>query len=321
MSYSFLIIFHIVVAAMLALDLFVFNRKSHVISIKESLLWSALWILMALLFDVYIYFEKGSDAAFAFLTGYLLEKSLSIDNLFVFLLIFSAFSIPRAYQHKVLFWGILGAIILRAVFIFAGIALIEHFHFTIYILGAILLYSGFTIFRQKDQPTDPTDNFLIRWIRRVLPVTSGHHQDKFWVKKRVQRSGGRQGVVRWYVTPLFVALLTIEISDIIFAIDSVPAILAITTDPFIAYTSNIFAILGLRALYFAVDGMIEQFHYLKYGLATILMFVGVKLLLMDVVEIKTVFSLIFIVMTITTSIVISVRATKHKQPAPHEENV
>ena len=319
MSYSFLIIFHIVVVAMLALDLFVFKRKSHVISIKESLIWSALWILLALLFGVYVYFERGSDAAFAFLTGYLLEKSLSIDNLFVFLLIFSAFSIPRAYQYKVLFWGILGAIVMRASFIFAGIALIEHFHFTIYILGVILLYSGITIFRQQDQPADPADNFLIRWLRRVLPVTSGHHQDKFWVRKRVQGKGGRPVVVRWYVTPLFVALLTIEISDIIFAIDSVPAILAITTDPFIAYTSNIFAILGLRALYFAVDGMIKQFHYLKYALAIILMFVGVKLLLMDVVEIKSVYSLLFILLTITTSIVFSMRATKHKQPAPHVE--
>jgi tellurite resistance protein TerC len=319
MSSSFLIIFHLVVAVILALDLFVFNRKSHVISIKESLLWSALWILLALLFDVYIYFEMGTEAAFAFLTGYLLEKSLSIDNLFVFLLIFSAFAVPRAYQHKVLFWGILGAIVMRAAFIFAGIALIEHFHFTIYLLGAVLLYSGFTIFRQKDEPADPADNFLIRWLRRTLPVTSGHHQDKFWVKKRVKRSGGGKGVVRWYVTPLFVALLAIEISDIIFAIDSVPAILAITTDPFIAYTSNIFAILGLRALYFAVDGMIEQFHYLKYGLAIILMFVGVKLLLMDVVEIKTVFSLLFILLTITTSIALSVRATKHKEPASHAE--
>ena len=319
MSFSFLIIFHLVVAAMLALDLFVFNRKSHVISIKESLLWSALWIFLALLFDVYIYFERGTDAAFAFLTGYLLEKSLSVDNLFVFLLIFSAFGIPRAYQHKVLFWGILGAIVMRAAFIFAGIALIEHFHFTIYILGAVLVYSSITIFRQKDEPTDPADNFLIRWLRRTLPVTSEHHHDKFWVKKRVKRSGDREGVSRWYVTPLFVALLAIEISDIIFAIDSVPAILAITTDPFIAYTSNIFAILGLRALYFAVDGMLEQFHYLKYGLAIILMFVGVKLLLMDVVEIKTVFSLLFILLTLTTSIIISIRATKRKQPASHGE--
>lgn len=303
MNSTFIIIFHIMVLGMLAIDLFVFNRKNHAISIKESLWWSLVWILLAMAFNGYIYFDQGSDAALTFLTGYLLEKSLSIDNLFVFILIFSAFHISRKYQHKVLFWGILGAIVLRAAFIYAGIALITHFHFTVYILGAILIYSGFAIFRQKDEPESPEQNALIRWLSKSLPVSRQHHEGKFWVRHKG----------KLLFTPLFLALLAIEISDIIFAVDSVPAILSITKDPMIAYTSNIFAILGLRALYFAVEGMIAQFHYLKYGLAIILIFVGLKMLLVDVMDLPIELSLLFILLTLASSVLISIKSTRSKE--------
>lgn len=303
MNSTFVIIFHILILGMLAVDLFVFNRKNHAISIRESLWWSLVWILLAMAFNAYIYFDQGSEAALTFLTGYLLEKSLSIDNLFVFILIFSAFHIPRTYQHKVLFWGILGAIVLRAAFIYAGIALITHFHFTVYILGGVLVYSGFAIFRQKDEPESPEQNVLIRWLSKSLPVSRQHHEEKFWIRQKG----------KLLLTPLFLALLAIEISDIIFAVDSVPAILAITKDPMIAYTSNIFAILGLRALYFAVEGMIMQFHYLKYGLAVILIFVGLKMLLVDVIDIPIELSLLFILLTLASSILISIQSAKSKE--------
>ncbi|WPP52420.1 TerC family protein [Catalinimonas niigatensis] len=303
MNTTFIIIFHLLVLGMLAIDLFVFNRKNHAISIKESLWWSLVWILLAMAFNGYIYIDQGSEAALTFLTGYLLEKSLSIDNLFVFILIFSAFHIPRKYQHKVLFWGILGAIVLRAAFIYAGIALITHFHFTVYILGGILMYSGLAIFRQKDEPESPEQNTLIRWLSKSLPVSHQQHEGKFWLRHRG----------KFLFTPLFLALLAIEISDIIFAVDSVPAILSITKDPMIAYTSNIFAILGLRALYFAVEGMITQFHYLKFGLAVILIFVGLKMLLADVIDIPIAFSLLFILLALTSATLISIKSTKHKE--------
>lgn len=306
MNTTFIIIFHFLVLGMLAVDLLIFNKKNHAISIRESLTWSLVWILVALTFNVYIYLVQGSEAALTFLTGYLLEKSLSVDNLFVFLLIFSAFHIPKAYQHKVLFWGIIGAIVLRAAFIYAGIALIHHFHFSVYILGGILLYSGFAIFRQQDQTASPEQNWLIQWLSKTLPVSHKHHQGRFWIREKG----------KLMLTPLLVALLAIEISDIIFALDSVPAILAITKDPLIAYTSNIFAILGLRALYFAVEGMITQFHYLKYGLAMILIFVGLKMLLVDLVEFRIEFSLLFILLTLATSIVFSLKFPKSKEPAP-----
>lgn len=309
MNTSFLIIFHVLVLGMLAVDLLIFNRKNHAISIRESLTWSLVWILVALCFNVYIYLAQGSEAALTFLTGYLLEKSLSVDNLFVFLLIFSAFRIPSPYQHKVLFWGIIGAIVLRAAFIYAGIALITHFHFTVYILGGILLYSGFAIFRQQEQPASPEQHLLIRWLSKTLPVAQKHHQGRFWIREKG----------RLMVTPLLVALLAIEVSDIIFAVDSVPAILAITKDPLIAYTSNIFAILGLRALYFAVEGMITAFHYLKFGLAVILIFVGLKMLLVDLVAFSIEFSLLFILLTLATSIVFSLKFPKSKEAAPHGE--
>ncbi len=309
MNYTFIIIFHVLVVAMLAIDLFVFNRKNHAVSIKESLIWSAVWIGSALLFDVYVYFDQGHEAALTFLTGYVLEKSLSIDNLFVFILIFSYYKIPRMYQHKILFWGIIGAVVLRAAFIFAGVALIENFHFTLYILGAILVYSGYKIFREKGESEAPRQNFIINWLSKTLPVTSGQHQGKFWIRKNG----------KLMITPLFLALLTIEISDVIFAIDSVPAVLSISTDAMIIYTSNIFAILGLRALYFAVEGMINQFYYLKYGLGLILIFVGLKMLLADVIHITTGISLAFILLVLTTSVLVSLKSKKavEQEPTTH----
>lgn len=302
MNSTFLIIFHLMVLLILAIDLFVFNRKNHAISIKESLIWSVVWILLAFAFNGYIFIDQGSKAALTFLTGYLLEKSLSIDNLFVFILIFSAFNIPKKYQHKVLFWGILGAIVFRALFIYAGITLITHFHFTVYILGFILIYSGVAIFRQKDHPETQEDNKLIRWLKSSLPFTQDINKGKFWIRNRG----------KLLFTPVFLALLAIEISDIIFAVDSVPAILAITKDPMIAYTSNIFAILGLRALYFAVEGMITRFHYLKYGLAVILMFVGLKMLLVDFAEIPVELSLLFILLILSAAIFISMKSAKYR---------
>ena len=256
---------------MLALDLGVFHRRAHVIKIKEALMWSGAWIILALLFNLGIYFWQGEERALEFLTGYLIEKSLSVDNIFVFLLIFSYFNVPSVYQHKVLFWGILGALIMRAVFIAAGITLIENFHWVIYVFGAFLILTGVRMALQKDRKIRPERNPVLRLFRRFVPVTKGYEGSRFLVK----RAG------RYLSTPLFVVLLVVETTDILFAVDSIPAILAVTLDPFIVYTSNVFAILGLRALYFAIAGIMRLFHYLHYGLSAILVFVGIKMFLAD----------------------------------------
>lgn len=269
------VIFNIFVLAMLALDLGVFHRKAHVIKIKEALLWSAVWIALALIFNVGIYFWRGSETALQFLTGYLIEKSLSVDNIFVFLLIFSYFGMPPRYQHKVLFWGILGALITRAIFIATGVTLIQKFYWVIYILGAFLILTGIKIALQKDKEVHPERNPVLRLFRRFMPVTERYEDGRFFVKR-----GGR-----YLATPLFIVLLVVETTDIVFAVDSIPAILAITLDPFIVYTSNVFAILGLRALYFALAGIMKLFHRLHYGLAVILVFVGIKMLLADIYKI------------------------------------
>jgi tellurite resistance protein TerC len=260
---------------MLALDLGVFHRKAHVIKIKEALVWSAVWITLALLFNLGIYFWRGPETALEFLTGYLIEKSLSLDNIFVFLLIFSYFGVPPLYQHKILFWGILGALIMRAVFIGAGITLIEKFHWTIYLFGAFLILIGMKMALQKERKIRPERNPLLRLFRRWVPVTDDYAEGRFFVK----RAGG------YVATPLFIVLIVVETTDVIFAVDSIPAILAITLDPFIVYTSNVFAILGLRALYFALAGIMELFHHLHYGLSAVLVFVGIKMLLADLYKI------------------------------------
>ncbi len=254
---------------MLVLDLGVFHRKAHVVKIKEALGWTALWITLALFFNLGIYFWRGSETALEFLTGYLIEKALSVDNIFVFLLIFSYFDVPLLYQHKVLFWGILGALIMRAIFIVMGITLIQKVHWVIYIFGGFLILTGIKIALQKDKEIRPERNPVLRIFRRFMPVSDRYENGKFFIRK--------EG--RYFATPLFIVLLVVETTDIVFAVDSIPAILAITLDPFIVYTSNVFAILGLRALYFALAGMMQLFQYLHYGLSAILIFVGVKMLL------------------------------------------
>ncbi len=263
--------FIIFILLMLYLDLRVFYRRAHVIKIKEALLLSAFWIALALLFNLGIFFFYNKHKALEFLTGYLIEKSLSVDNLFVFLVIFSYFCVPATYQHKVLVLGILGAVVIRALFIIIGITLIQKLHWMIYIFGAFLILTGAKLVLERERQIKPEQNLVLRLFRRVFPVTRTFENGKFFIK----RNG------KYFATPLFVVVLTIETTDIVFAIDSIPAILAITLDPFIVYTSNIFAILGLRALFFALADIMQLFHYLRYGLSVILIFVGAKMLLSE----------------------------------------
>jgi tellurite resistance protein TerC len=288
------VVFNLFVLAMLILDLKVFHRKAHVIHIREALIWSAVWIALALLFNMGIYFWYGSEKALQFLTGYLIEKSLSMDNIFVFLLIFSYFEVPRVFQHKVLFWGVFGAIVLRAIFIITGIALIERFHWVIYVFGFFLIFIGIKMALEKEKKIRPERNPILRLFRRFIPVLDDYEGDKFFVKKR-----------GYYATPLAVVLLVVETTDIIFAVDSIPAILAITSDPFIVYTSNIFAILGLRALYFAFGEMMRLFRYLHYGLAVILVFVGIKMVLADFYKIPVEIALGVVVIILVLSVMAS----------------
>ena len=272
----FWILFNLFVLVMLVLDLGVFHRRTHVVKFREALLWSAMWIALAAIFAVIVYFWHGRVPALEFVTGYVIELSLSVDNLFVFLLIFRYFQVPTVHQHKVLFWGILGALIMRAVFILAGVGLIRQFHWIIYIFGALLVYSGIKLFRQENAEIHPEKNPLLRLFRRWIPVTKDYEEAKFFVR--------RPGL---YATPLFIVLLVVETTDVLFAVDSIPAILAITLDAFIVYTSNVFAILGLRSMYFALAGMMELFHYLHYGLSLVLIFVGGKMLVSHYYQIPT----------------------------------
>ncbi|MFA6599981.1 MAG: TerC family protein [Candidatus Omnitrophota bacterium] len=290
------IIFSAVILVMLALDLGVFHRGSHAVGMKEALIWSAVWIVVALLFNLGIYWVRGADLAFQFLSAYILERSLSFDNLFVFLLIFNYFRVPRKYHHSILFWGILGALVMRAIFIASGIALIHMFHWMLYVFGVILLLTGFKLLFEKDKQIEPEKNLLIKVFRRFMPVSEGDEGGKFFLRK----SG------RLFATPLMVVLLVIETTDVIFAVDSIPAVLAISTDPFIVYTSNVLAILGLRALYFALEGLMQLFHHLHYGLSVILILIGVKMLLIDLVKVPTVAALLAICVILALSVVASV---------------
>jgi tellurite resistance protein TerC len=283
------------VIAMLALDLGVFHRKAHVVKFKEALGWSVVWISMALLFNVGVWWKFGTEPGVQFLTGYLIEKSLSVDNIFVFVVIFSALRIPALYQHRVLFWGILSALVLRAVMIFAGVAMLERFHWLIYVFGAFLILTGVKLFLQRNKEEHPEDGWLMRFARRTIPSTNnfdGHH---FFTKENS----------RWLATPLFMALLLVEASDVIFALDSIPAIFAVTRDPFLVFTSNIFAILGLRSMFFLLAGAVEKFSYLKVGLSAVLVFVGAKMALVDVVKIPPALSLGVIATLLGGSIVAS----------------
>ena len=298
-SIYFWIGFHIFVFIMLALDLGVFHKHTHKVPVKEAIIWSCVWITLALLFDLFIYLDNdfGKIRALEFLTGYVIEYSLSVDNIFVFILIFSYFAVKDQYQHKILFWGILGALIMRGMFIFAGVALINRFQWIVIIFGGFLVFTGIRMLFQKEAEVDPEKNAIVKFFRRFLPVTNSLHGDKLIV---VQNR-------RMYATPLFLVLLIIESSDLIFAVDSIPAILAISKHTFIVYTSNIFAILGLRSLYFAIAGIMGYFRYLKVGLAFVLTFVGVKMLASYFhFEIPIVTSLGIIILILLISILASV---------------
>ncbi len=286
---------------MLVLDLGVFHRKSHEIKIKEALIWSTVWISLALIFNYGIYVFLGKEKAIEFLTGYIVEKSLSVDNLFVFIMLFTYFKVDVKHQHKVLFWGILGALVMRAIFIFAGVALINKFHWIIYIFGALLIFTGIKMLFHKEENIDPDRNPLVKLFKKIFPVTEKEHGDKFFV-----RLNGRT-----VATPLFIVLLMVEFTDLIFAVDSIPAILAITNDTFIIFSSNVFAILGLRALYFALAGITKYFYYLKYGLSAILVFVGIKMTIVDFYKVPIVSSLLVISGILIISVVVSVLRPKN----------
>jgi len=288
--------FNILVLAMLALDLGIFHRKDHKISVKEGLVWSIIWIIVALIFNVIVYFWQGEAKALQFFTGYLIERSLSIDNIFVFLLIFTYFGVPDKFQYKVLFWGIIGALVMRGLFIGIGALLIARFHWVIYIFGAFLVYTGIKMGVAGDTKIEPEKNPVLRFVRRFIPLTDNYDKGKFFVKKAGKKLG----------TPLFVVLIVVETTDIVFAVDSIPAIFAITLDPFIVYTSNVFAILGLRALYFALAGLMDMFYYLKYGLSAILAFVGVKMLISGFYKIPDMMALGVIAFLLAISIIFSI---------------
>ena len=294
--------FNIFILIMLALDLGVFHRKSREITVKEAFLWTALWITLAFAFNIIVYYTQGEDKAFEFFTGYLIEKSLSVDNIFVIILIFSYFKVPQAYQHKVLFWGILGALVMRAAFIFVGVELIHKFHWLIYIFGAFLIYTGIKIVKSGDMSIDPAKNPLIKFAKRFFSVTEDFVKDRFFVKIDE----------RIWATPLFLVVILIESTDLIFAVDSIPAILAISDDSFIVYTSNVFAILGLRSLYFALAGIEKYFKYLKYGVSAILIFVGIKMSIMDFYKIPVEISLAFIFIALSLATLASMIFTKDK---------
>jgi tellurite resistance protein TerC len=287
--------FHVFLGGMLALDLGVFNRKAHVIGIREALVWTGVWVGVALVFNLGVYLFQGPKPAFQFLTAYLIEKSLSVDNVFVFAMIFSYFQVPPIHQHKVLFWGVVGALVARLAFILAGVAVIKAFHWIIYIFGAFLIFTGLRMALKKKREVHPDRNPVFRMLRPLM-ASNEYENGRFFVR--------RTGELR--VTPLFVVLMVVESSDVMFAVDSVPAVLAITLDPFIAYTSNAMAILGLRSLYFVIGGMMGRFHYLHYGLAAILVFVGVKMLIADVFKIPARAALPVIVVILLTSITASV---------------
>ncbi len=286
---------------MLVLDLTVFHRSAHTIKFKEAILWSIFWISLAALFAVIVYYWRGKETALAFTTGYIIEESLSVDNLFVFLLIFKFFKVPGDYQHKVLFWGIIGALVMRFIFIIAGVALINRFHWIIYIFGAFLVFTGINLFKQQGSDVKPENNPVLRGFRKWMPVTKDYVGGKFFVRK--------PGL---YATPLFLVLIVIETTDVVFAADSIPAVLAITQDPFIVYTSNVFAILGLRSLYFALAGMMELFHYLHYGLAIILTFIGVKMLISHFYHLPTAVALGVVAGVLTISVVASLAFPKRE---------
>ena len=300
--------FNVFVLAMLALDLGVFHRRAHEVSLKEAAAWSAVWISLALVFGYGIYHFRGPQAGLEFLTGYLIEKALSVDNIFVFVLVFSYFNVPPRHQHRVLFWGILGALVMRGAMIAAGAALIHRFHWVIYVFGGFLIITGIRMATHPVHAIAPEANPVIRLIRRLVPVTDRYHGQRFFTQESI---GGQ---LRRVATPLFVVLVLVETTDLIFALDSIPAIFAVTSDPFLVYTSNVFAILGLRALYFLLARVIHRFHYLRLGLSTVLVFVGLKMVLADVYPVPIGVSLGIIALVLATSVAASVFFPKRAAP-------
>lgn len=298
------VLFTVFIIALLLVDLGLFQRKEREIKIKEALGWSAVWISLALFFNVGLYFWHGREASLQFLTGYLIELSLSVDNLFVFLLIFMYFKVPTQYQHKVLFWGIIGAQVMRGLLIGLGVTLIVKFHWILYVFGIFLVFTGVKMaFQDEAAEVRPERNVLVRMFKRFVPVTSGYHGSRFFLKHDGRR----------FATLLFIVVLVVESSDLLFALDSIPAIFAVTTDPFIVYTSNIFAILGLRSLYFALAGLMNLFHYLRIGLAIVLTFVGLKMLLAGVYPISIVLTLVIVGGVILLSVLASLKWPKQEK--------
>ena len=283
------IAFNAFVLAMLAIDLLVFHRHAHEVRAREAAAWSAVWIALALLFGGGVYAFMGRDAGLEYFAGYVIEKALSVDNIFVFILIFGLFRVPAEFQHRVLFWGILGALVMRGALIAAGAYLIEQFYWVMYVFGAFLIFTGIRMATHVEHDIDPATNPVIRLVRRLVPVTPAYHGQKFFVRL------GDAGSRRLFATPLFVVLALVETTDLIFAVDSIPAIFAVTTDPFIVYSSNVFAILGLRALYFLLADAIHRFHYLKAGVSVVLVFVGAKMLVADIYHVPIGLSLALIV--------------------------
>ena len=295
-SLSWWVGFNILILILIAIDLGLLHKKSHVISVKEALIWSAGWIIISLTFNLGIYFWFGYDSALQFLTGYLIEKSLSVDNIFVFAILFSYFKVPPEHQHKVLMWGILGALVMRGALIAIGTALISNFHWVIFVLGAFLVYTGIKMAVQKEISVHPEKNPVVNLAKRFIPISDDYDGDKF-----VTIIDGKK-----IFTPLLVVLIVVEVTDLMFAVDSIPAIFAITTDAFIVYTSNVFAILGLRALYFALSGVLDMFHYLKYGLGMVLSFVGIKMLISDFYIISIPVALGTVAAILALSIIVSI---------------
>ncbi len=299
------ILFNLFILLMLALDLGVFHKKAHAVSIREAAIWSSVWVTLSLLFNVGLFFavqsSTGSEVeatriSLEFLTGYLLEKSLSVDNIFVFIMIFSYFRVPTQLQHKVLFWGVLGALIMRAIFIATGAMLISRFEWVLYVFGAILVVSGWKMMFQRETEVHPERNIIIRLAKKLFPVSSGYDSGTFFLRK--------DG--RLFMTPLFLVLLTVETTDVVFAVDSIPAVFGVTKDPFIVYSSNVFAILGLRALYFLLAGVMNSFYYLKYGLSLVLVFIGLKMLIADLYHIPVFVSLVVVIGILIVSVGASV---------------
>ncbi|HKR15013.1 MAG TPA: TerC family protein [Pyrinomonadaceae bacterium] len=302
--------FSLFILIMLSLDLGLLNRKAHTITYREASIWSAVWVTLAMVFGGLVFYYQGSDRGYAFMTGYLIELSLSVDNLFVFLLIFSYFKVPAKFQHRVLFWGVMGALVMRLTMIFVGAALINRFHWIIYIFGAFLVYTGIKMFKQEEIDIQPEHNPLVRLVTRFFPISKSYDGEKFFTTINGKRTG----------TLLLLVLLVVEVTDLVFAVDSIPAIFAITRDTFIVYTSNVFAILGLRSLYFLLAGVVEKFRYLRIGLAIVLTFIGIKMLIAAVgLHIGIKFSLLFVAVVLVGSVVASLLFPSDEEPKIHVE--